>query len=147
MKQSFGGSGTKVLSFINSGYSFGDPGAPSFIDVIEGRTKQGTYDASLPYGINFFIPNPSLPIKECSISREEALSIIKKVRDRLGDNALVMVAGGRELLFSGYEKQMFDSGANSIVIGDYLTVSGVSAESDIGMIKSIGYVVAKSCNE
>jgi len=57
-----------------------------------------------------------------------------------------MVAGGREMLFSGYEKQMFDSGANSIVIGDYLTVSGASAKSDIDMIESIGYSIAKSCN-
>jgi len=96
--------------------------------------------------LNFFIPNPSLPIKECSISREEGLSIISNVRERLGSNALVMVAGGREMLFSGYEKQMFDSGANSIVIGDYLTVSGASANSDIDMIASIGYSIAKSCN-
>ena len=96
--------------------------------------------------LNFFIPNPSLPIKECSISREEGLSIISNVRERLGSNALVMLAGGREMLFSGYEKQMFDSGANSIVIGDYLTVSGASANSDIDMIASIGYSIAKSCN-
>jgi len=96
--------------------------------------------------LNFFIPNSSLPIKECSISMEEGLSIISKIRERLGSDALIMVAGGREMLFSGYEKQMFDSGANSIVIGDYLTVSGASVKSDIDMIESIGYIVAKSCN-
>jgi biotin synthase len=96
--------------------------------------------------LNFYIPNPALPIKSRNISYKEALDIIKKTRELLGDNRLLMVAGGREQLFNGHEKEMFEAGANSIVIGDYLTTKGNSVSKDIVMLKQIGYGVALDCN-
>jgi biotin synthase len=96
--------------------------------------------------LNFYIPNSALPIKSRDISKDDALEIIKKARSLLGQNRLLMVAGGRELLFSGFEKEMFEAGANSIVIGDYLTTKGNKPLQDIAMIEKINYKVATSCN-
>jgi len=96
--------------------------------------------------LNFYIPNPALPIKNRNITKDEALSVIKKAREALGEKKLLMVAGGREHIFSGSEKEMFEAGANSIVIGDYLTTSGDEPNRDISMLESIGYKVATSCN-
>ena len=49
--------------------------------------------------LNFYIPNPALPIKSRNIDKIEALKIIKRARKLLGDDKLLMVAGGRELIF------------------------------------------------
>ena len=96
--------------------------------------------------LNFYIPNPALPIKNRNISTKEALNIIKKSRKLLGEDGLLMVAGGREHLFNGIEDKMFEAGANSIVIGDYLTTKGNNISKDIIMINKIGYEVATECN-
>jgi len=96
--------------------------------------------------LNFYIPNPALPIKSRNITKDEALSVIREAREALGKEKLLMVAGGREHLFSGSEKEMFEAGANSIVIGDYLTTKGDKPLSDITMLEEIGYKVATSCN-
>ncbi|MCK4442753.1 MAG: biotin synthase [Sulfurovaceae bacterium] len=96
--------------------------------------------------LNFYIPNPALPIKSRNISKEEAIKIIKKARKLLGENKLLMVAGGRELLFGGSEKEMFDAGVNSIVIGNYLTTKGDKPLKDITMLERIDYKVATTCN-
>ncbi|SFV54767.1 Biotin synthase [hydrothermal vent metagenome] len=95
--------------------------------------------------LNFYHPNPALPIKATTISRTEALSIIKKARVLLGEDRLLMVAGGRELLFSGYEYDMFKAGCNSIVIGDYLTTAGESPNKDLEMLDTLGYKIATDC--
>ena len=95
--------------------------------------------------LNFYIPNPALPIQGRNISRDEALSVIKQARKLLGKERLLMVAGGREQMFGGYEKEMFDAGVNSIVIGDYLTTAGDNPLKDRTMLDSIGYSVATSC--
>jgi biotin synthase len=95
--------------------------------------------------LNFYHPNPALPIKSTTISKDEALDIISTARDLVGEDKLLMVAGGRELLFGGYEKDMFKAGANSIVIGNYLTTSGDSPNRDHQMLKDLGYQIARSC--
>ena len=96
--------------------------------------------------LNFYHPNPALPIKTRNIELEEAVSIIKKARQLLGEEKLLMVAGGRELLFNGKESLMFGAGANAIVIGNYLTTQGVDASSDKSMLDTLGYEVATSCD-
>jgi biotin synthase len=96
--------------------------------------------------LNFYHPNPALPIKTRNIEIQEALSIINKARKLLGQDTLLMVAGGRELLFSGQEDKMFEAGANAIVIGDYLTTAGLEPNKDRSMLDSLGYKVATSCD-
>ncbi len=96
--------------------------------------------------LNFYHPNDALPIKTRNINRDEAIDIVKKARELLGEKTLLMVAGGRELLFNGHEGDMFKAGANAIVIGDYLTTEGLAPNKDIEMLKSLGYEIASSCD-
>jgi biotin synthase len=96
--------------------------------------------------LNFYPPNPALPIKSRNINRDEAIEIIQKARSLLGEERLIMVAGGRELLFNGHEDEMFKAGANSMVIGDYLTTEGLAPSRDKQMLESLGYEVATSCD-
>ena len=96
--------------------------------------------------LNFYHPNPALPIKARNIGQEEAIEIIRKARALLGEESLLMVAGGRELLFSKEEYKMFEAGANAIVIGNYLTTSGEAPDRDRQMLETLGYEVATSCD-
>jgi len=96
--------------------------------------------------LNFYHPNPALPIKTRNIELTEGLKIIRSARILLGEETLLMVAGGRELLFSSQEKAMFDAGANAIVIGNYLTTKGTKVDTDKEMINTLGYEVAISCD-
>ncbi len=96
--------------------------------------------------LNFYHPNKALPIKSRNISKDEAVAIVKKARQLLGDSKLLMVAGGRELLFDGCEELMFEAGANSMVIGNYLTTSGDAPQKDIAMLERLGYGVATACH-
>ncbi len=95
--------------------------------------------------LNFYHPNPALPIKTRNIEQDEALEIIQKAHRLLGKERLLMVAGGRELLFSSDERKMFEAGANAIVIGNYLTTSGEAPDKDRQMLEALGYEVAVSC--
>ena len=88
--------------------------------------------------LNFYHPNPALPIKSRNITLDEAVNIISRMHKGLGENKILMIAGGRELLFGGSEKAMFDAGANAIVIGDYLTTQGDEPQSDIKMLGKLG---------
>ena len=96
--------------------------------------------------LNFFIPNIALPIKERTIDRAGAIEVIARASGLLGRDRLLMVAGGREQLFQGYEAEMFEAGANAIVIGDYLTTAGNSPDSDLVRIKKLGYPIATECH-
>jgi len=96
--------------------------------------------------LNFYHPNPALPIKTRNIGREEALEIIRKARSLLGEERLLMVAGGRELLFNGHEDEMFKAGANAIVVGNYLTTEGLEPDKDKKILHALGYEVATSCD-
>ncbi|NPA04151.1 MAG: biotin synthase [Epsilonproteobacteria bacterium] len=95
--------------------------------------------------INFFHPNPSLPLPQQTITISEALEIIHKVRSKL-PKALIMVAGGRELVFKERWGEIFEAGANSIVIGDYLTTKGEEPSNDLNTLKALGYEIATSCH-
>jgi len=96
--------------------------------------------------LNFYHPNPALPIKTRNIELDEALDIINKAHTLLGEETLLMVAGGRELLFNGQENKMFEAGANAMVIGNYLTTSGLEPKKDQMMLEKLGYEVATSCD-
>jgi len=97
--------------------------------------------------LNFYLPNPALPIPERTIDREGALAVIRRTRELLPDLPLLMVAGGREALFSGHEQAMFDAGANAIVIGNYLTTPGEAPDRDRRRLKELGLSVATECHD
>jgi biotin synthase len=96
--------------------------------------------------LNFFHPNPALPIKKSPMPETEALQIIRYARKNLS-NSRIMVAGGREITFKTDPSQIFVAGANSIVIGNYLTTKGDKPNKDIEMIKNAGYSIASYCDE
>jgi biotin synthase len=95
--------------------------------------------------INFFHPNEALPIKSNTLNIDEALDLIKYVRDEL-KNSRIMVAGGRERMFGDRVNEIFDAGCNSIVVGNYLTTKGNEPNKDIQMLESLGLEIASNCD-
>ncbi len=108
------------------------------------RTIAALRPDSVP--LNFYIPNPALPIPERTIDREGALAVIRRARELMPELPLLMVAGGREQLFSGHEAEMFGAGANAIVLGDYLTTPGEAPDRDRRRIRELGYTIATECH-
>ncbi|MDH4944760.1 biotin synthase [Sulfurimonas sp. C5] len=92
--------------------------------------------------INFYHHNPALQLQPNPLNIEEALELIKLTRETLPDAERIMVAGGRELMFGERQGEIFDYGANSIVIGNYLTTSGREMNKDLEMLKSLNLEVA-----
>ena len=97
--------------------------------------------------LNFFHPNEALPLVSNSVTREEAFELIKLARQMIPNAHKIMVAGGRELMFAEDQYKVFEYGANSIVIGDYLTTSGKDALQDIKELEKKGYTIAKTCEK
>ncbi len=96
--------------------------------------------------INFYHHNEALPLKPSPITIDEALELIKLTKEMIPGAQRIMVAGGREYMFKDRQKEIFDSGANSIVIGNYLTTKGENVQKDLDMIRSLGYDIALSVN-
>lgn len=94
--------------------------------------------------INFYMHNEALELNPSTITTDEALKLIKLTREMLPDAERIMVAGGRELMFGERQSEIFEYGANSIVIGNYLTTSGRMMSKDLDMLKSLNLEVAKS---
>lgn len=95
--------------------------------------------------INFFIPNAALTIQTSSLNEKEALDIICQVKNALPQTRL-MVAGGREITFTSPNCDIFNAGADAIVIGDYLTTKGALPERDRAMIERFGYTISQNCH-
>jgi len=93
--------------------------------------------------LNFYHHNPALPLKPNPLTTDEALELITLARTIISDADRIMVAGGRELQFGTRQTEIFKAGANSIVIGNYLTTQGRDKQSDLEMLKNLGFDVAK----
>jgi biotin synthase len=98
--------------------------------------------ASVP--INFYHHNEALQLSPNPLNADEALSLIRLTREMIPDAQRIMVAGGRELMFGERQGEIFSNGANSIVIGDYLTTSGREKSKDLEMLRSLNLSVAKA---
>ncbi|MBE0513964.1 biotin synthase [Sulfurimonas sp.] len=94
--------------------------------------------------INFYHHNEALELKPNPLSMDEALSLVELTREMLPNAERIMVAGGRELMFGERQNEIFSHGANSIVIGNYLTTSGREMSKDLQMLKSLGLNIAKA---
>ena len=94
--------------------------------------------------LNFFHPNPALPLENKIFDIQKALYWIEKISSSL-PNSRIMIAGGREITFKDRWPEIFKYGANSIVIGNYLTTKGNQAKDDIKTITALGYEIANSC--
>ncbi|WP_345993112.1 biotin synthase [Sulfurimonas sp. HSL-1716] len=94
--------------------------------------------------INFYHHNPALPLKPNTLTADEALELIRLTREVLCDANRIMVAGGREMMFGDRQAEIFEAGANSIVIGNYLTTPGREKNRDLQMLKSLNLDIATS---
>jgi len=93
--------------------------------------------------LNFFIENPKLPLK-ATHNKEMALRIIKMFRENF-KNSIIMLAGGREIVFGDSWIEGIKAGANSIVIGDYLTTKGEKPDKDLDILTKKGIKIANEC--
>ena len=95
--------------------------------------------------INFFHPNEALPLTKNSLSKQEALDLVKLSRETLGEDIMLMVAGGRESTLKEDQYKVFEYGANSIVIGNYLTTSGKIASKELEDLENLGFDISFQC--
>jgi len=93
--------------------------------------------------INFYHHNEALELKPNDLKVDEALALIRLTRESIPNAQRIMVAGGRELMFGERQAEIFDYGANSIVIGNYLTTAGQVMSKDLEMLKSLHLDVAQ----
>ncbi|MFQ5559830.1 MAG: biotin synthase BioB [Nitrospinota bacterium] len=68
---------------------------------------------------------------------KEALKIISMLRFVMPDKD-IKVAGGREVVLRDLQAVMFAAGANSTMLGNYLTTKGRNAQQDIQLIQDLG---------
>jgi len=94
--------------------------------------------------INFYHHNEALELEPNPLNIDEALNLIKLTRDSITHAKRIMVAGGRELMFGERQSEIFAYGANSIVIGNYLTTTGRVMSKDLDMLQSLNLKVAKT---
>ena len=94
--------------------------------------------------INFYHHNIALELSPNPLTVDEALGLIKLTREMIPHAQRIMVAGGRELMFGERQNEIFDAGANSIVIGNYLTTAGREMNKDLEMLDALGFEIAKS---
>ncbi len=92
--------------------------------------------------INFYHHNPALHLEPNPLTKEEAFGLIALTRKMIPNAKRIMVAGGRELMFGDEWSKIFEYGANSIVIGNYLTTKGEDPQSDLQVIKKLGFEIA-----
>jgi len=94
--------------------------------------------------INFFMPTPALPIKECSVNTDKALEIIRQAKAAL-PNTVIMSAGGREMMFGDRQVEIFNAGCDAIIVGDYLTMCGQEPSRDFEILKQAGLEPLPEC--
>ena len=107
------------------------------IDMVLTARKLGV--RSIP--VNVLNPIPGTPYeKNPVLSGEEILRCSAVFRFLIPDG-LIRLAGGRGLM-EDKGKKCFQSGANAAISGDMLTTAGITVESDMEMIRSLGYKVS-----
>ena len=95
--------------------------------------------------INFFIKNEALTLDLPPLSADEALKIVRETKRDLPETR-VMIAGGREKILGERQYEIFENGADAIVIGDYLTAKGEKASKDIEELAKRGFSFASICH-
>jgi len=88
--------------------------------------------------LNFLHPIPGTPLESAEpIPPTKILSIVAIFRLMLPDRSIKM-AGGRERNLRDLQCLMFLAGADSCMVGGYLTTSGRPAADDLRMIRDLG---------
>lgn len=88
--------------------------------------------------INFLIPIPGTPLETSRAPQPlECLKIIAVYRFLL-PRQHINVAGGREANLRDLQSWMFLAGADSFMLGNYLTTCGRAVEADLQMVRDLG---------
>ena len=92
--------------------------------------------------INLLDPRPGTPLADqTTLSPREALQAIALFRLIL-PGAWLRFAGGRERVLGELQGMGLLAGANALIIGNYLTTIGRSAEDDNALLEALGMPVA-----
>lgn len=95
--------------------------------------------------VNLLNPIPGTPYENNRpLTNEDACRCVAVFRFLIPD-ASIRLAGGRGLV-GDKGKACFKSGANAAISGDMLTTAGITVETDMELIKELGYE-ARLCNE
>lgn len=90
--------------------------------------------------VNLLDPAPGTPFEGAEPLREEEVRrTLALLRFTLPD-VFIRLAAGREYL-SDKGRACFMSGANAAISGDFLTTMGISIDSDLKMLRSLGYEI------
>jgi biotin synthase len=88
--------------------------------------------------INFLNPIPGTPLQDMGyLDPIEALRIIAIFRFIL-PNKEIRICGGRNVVIRSLQPLIFLSGANGLLIGDYLTTPGRNQDDDLSMMADLG---------
>lgn len=99
--------------------------------------------ASVP--INFLNPIAGTPLENLhdAIDEEEILKTIAIFRIVL-PKSLIRYAGGRSTRFSKeYQLLGIKAGINALLVGNYLTTTGIAPDEDIELVKNAGLKIAR----
>ena len=91
---------------------------------------------------NFLNPRPGTPLADAvPLQPLEALRCVAVYRCILPDSVL-RYSGGREVVLRDLQSYGMLAGANGLIVGNYLTTLGRSAEVDLAMLAELGMPVA-----
>ena len=97
--------------------------------------------------INFLDPRPGTPLGDADLlSPREALQAIALFRLVL-PSSWIRLAGGREKVLGELQAMGLLAGANSLIVGNYLTTTGRDAEADLALLDALGMPVADGPGE
>ncbi|MDP6635540.1 MAG: biotin synthase BioB [Phycisphaerae bacterium] len=93
--------------------------------------------------LNFLTPIPGTPLAGAEpLAVREILNIIAMHRIMLPTTD-IKIAGGRETNLRDMQSWIFYAGATSILVGNYLTTEGRSADDDLTMIGDLGLMIVE----
>jgi len=91
---------------------------------------------------NFLNPRPGTPLQHSALLHPmEALKCVAVYRC-INPEAVLRYAGGREVVLRDLQAYGMLAGANGLIVGNYLTTLGRSAEADLAMLADLGMPVA-----
>lgn len=95
--------------------------------------------------INFLYSHEGTPLAGRSpLSPSEALRVIAVYRFML-PKATLRICGGRTHVLKDRQAELFAAGANGLMTGNYLTVSGKVPDEDLAMLNELGLEIEKTC--
>lgn len=94
--------------------------------------------------VNILNPRPGTPLGEvASLEPFEIIKYIAIYRFIL-PKSTIKIAGGREVNLRDMQAMAMQSGANGLVLGNYLTTMGRNPSQDLQMLKDLGFEVVQT---